>query len=347
MTRTPGTMHVLTETYRPVGGVVKIMDYVLHALDAGYDISIRCREKFKPGLPLFAVERFAPLVDDERVTFHRKKLLKVMENDLVFLSLPASYELAYRSLPRGYSPERLIHIIQNVRHTNPTWRDGQPVRLLTRPLARISINDIVADEIAPWLDPRTVHAVIPIGHDVDYFAKRRTGGLTGGEKRPLRVGHTTWKSEVGDRTAALLAGEEIEFRAIRDVATWADLRDLYHWSDVFLSTPGPQEGLYLPGVEAMAAGALVVTSDAGGNMQYCRPDQNCLLVAMEDEHDYARALQQVRSMPVAEVESLRAGGYAATEMFSMERERKLFQDYLEALWPRIEAYEAGHASTLA
>ncbi len=34
------TLHVITPTYRPAGGVVKIMDYVTHALDAGFAVSI-------------------------------------------------------------------------------------------------------------------------------------------------------------------------------------------------------------------------------------------------------------------------------------------------------------------
>ncbi len=47
------------------------------------------------------------------------------------------------------SPERIIHIIQNVRHVNPAWHRGIGTRLLTRPAARISINSIVADAIHP------------------------------------------------------------------------------------------------------------------------------------------------------------------------------------------------------
>ena len=48
------TLHVITPTYRPAGGVVKIMDYVTHALDAGYAVSISCR---KSAVTLFRFSR--------------------------------------------------------------------------------------------------------------------------------------------------------------------------------------------------------------------------------------------------------------------------------------------------
>lgn len=336
MTRRP-TIHVLTPTYKPVGGVVKIMDYVNHALAADYAVSVWCPQQWEASLPLFRIERFGHLADDPAVEFHSRDRIGFGDRDLAFVSLPVNFERAHRALPEGMSPERIIHIIQNVRHVTPTWGDGYPVRLLTRPAARISINDIVADVIGPWLDPRAFHEVIPLGHELAFFHRERTGPLDG----PVKVAHTTWKSDVGDRTEALLLDDpRFTFRAIRETVSWTELRDLYEWADVFLCTPNPEEGLYLPGIEAMAGGCLVVSPDVGGNMAYCRPDENCLLVDLDDPASYADALRTIADWSPADVEKFRAAGYAATEPFDLDRERTAFADYLTRLWERIDAFEA-------
>ena len=105
-----------------------------------------------------------------------------------------------------------------------------------------------------WLDPRGFHEVIPIGHDVDYFARIRSGPIG----QPIKVAYATWKSDLGDRVRAQLDGDRrFEFKAITEVVEWGPLRELYHWADVFLASPGPEEGPYLPCVEAMSAGCLV------------------------------------------------------------------------------------------
>lgn len=337
------TLHVLTPTWKPNGGVVKIMDYVAHARAMGYRVEVSCREPWSADLPLFTTKRFKPLARDEGIVFHTRRQLAIGPDDLVFMSLPIEYEPAYASLPRGRSSERIIHAIQNVRHITPEWTDGYALRLLTKPLSRISVNSVVGEVITPFLDPRALHRVIPLAHDIGYFAKKRTGGLfeDGAPRRPIRVAHMTWKSDVGDWTEAALDTDEFEFRAIRETVDWKPLRQLYHWADVFLAAPGPEEGHYLPGVEAMSAGALVVTPDVGGNMAYCRPDVNCLLVDYDDPASYAAALRRLRDLPDDEIAAMREAGYAEMPAFEAEVERASFGSFLEELWPRVRAFEAG------
>jgi hypothetical protein len=319
-----------------VGGVVTIMDYANHALAHGLRVSVRCPREFEPDLPLFRIDRLAPLTTSDAVRFHSEPTLILGARDLVFVSLPTDYEVAFRSLPTSMSPERIIHIVQNVRHTTPTWLGGYPLRLLTRPAARISTNSIVHDVVAPWLDPRGVHEVIDLGHDLGYFRRDRIGTAP---SSPMRVGYTTWKSSLGDDVAARLAGEGFEFRAIREAVAWDELKELYHWADVFLCTPNPEEGFYMPGLEAMEAGCVVVTPDAGGNMAYCRPGSNCVLVGFDDLDAYVAALRSVASWGQSELDAVRAAGYASTEPFDLDRERAAFGGFIERLWPRIDAHE--------
>lgn len=331
------TLHVLTPTYKPVGGVVKLMDYVQHARSVGMRVSIWSSRLPMSDEPLFSIRRFADLPDAADVGFVTGRRIAFGADDVALVSLPRNYEVLHRSLPEHLSPERVVHLVQNVRHINPSWGDGYPTRLLTRPLARISINAIVADAIAPWLDPRALHEVIDLGHDVDFFARHRDGTTL---HRPLRVASTAWKSDIGDRVADELAGDDsFEFRAIRETANWEQLRDLYHWSDVFLSSPGPEEGLYLPGLEAMAAETLVVTPDVGGNMAYCEPDANCLLARFEDPKSYVAALRSFAAMDQDDVSRFRRSGRVAAQRFDLAAERRGFVHYLDRLADRVTRFE--------
>jgi glycosyltransferase involved in cell wall biosynthesis len=233
--------------------------------------------------------------------------------------------------------------VQNVRWANPAFTNGYAVRLLSRPMARIMTNDVVLEAVRPYLNPTSLTEVIDLGNDSAYFARHRSGGL--GDR--IKVGYTTWKSGVGDEVASMLSGSpHFEFRAIRNPVGWAELRELYHWSDVFLGTPLVEEGFYMPGLEAMAAGAIVVCSDAGGNRAYCRFGDNCIEVGLDDAGDYVGALEGLRAAGAGEVERLRRNGYETVGRHTLEREREGFRDFMERLTehlrrlgPRTESHD--------
>ena len=146
------------------------------------------------------------------------------------------------------------------------------------------------------------------------------------------MAYTTWKSPAGMAVEEALAGDpRFAFRSIRETVAWPELRDLYHWCDVFLGFPNPQEGFYLVGLEAMAAGALFVTPDVEGNRAYCRWGENCLRVEWNAVPTYLAALERLAAMGEAEVEAIRAAGYAVLPHHTLEEERRLFGEFLEEL----------------
>jgi glycosyltransferase involved in cell wall biosynthesis len=200
-------------------------------------------------------------------------------------------------------------------------------------------NDVVLEAVRPYLNPSSMTEVIDLGNDSGFFAKQRRGGFGS----PIKVGYTTWKSDVGDRVASMLAGSpHFEFRAIRNPVGWAELRELYHFSDVFLATPLVEEGFYMPGLEAMAAGAIVISSDAGGNRAYCRFGENCIEVGMDEATDYVGALEGLRATGVEVIEKFRRNGYETVGRHTLEREREGFggfmgrlTEHLRRLGPRV------------
>lgn len=329
-------MYFMTPTFRPVGGVVKIFDYVNHAISLGYEPVIACPEKYKPELPIFQVSRFSGISPENGIRFTDLENATVGPDDLAFISWPTHYKILESNLSSWTRHGQIICIVQNVRWANPTFEGGYAVRLLSRPLAWIMTNDVVLEAVRPYLNSSLMAEAIRLGHDSAYFAKERTGSLSS----RLKVGYTTWKSEVGDRVAGLLAREKgFKFRAIRNPVGWKELRDLYHWSDVFLATPLIEEGFYLPGLEAMAAGAVVISPDAGGNRAYCDFGKNCVPVAFEDAKGYADALRTLKSSEVGEINRLRRNGYETVKLHTLEHERERFGEFLGRLTEYLDLPE--------
>jgi len=316
-------MHFLTPTYRPAGGVVKIFDYLVHALDLGYQAHVRCPIAVGAEDPLFSIPRFARLRDDPRVSFHTSLSVGVSSHDSVVFSWPPHYEEISRGMSVETPHERVLHLVQNTRHANPAFADGYALRLLARPMARIMVSSEVMEACRPHLNQRSITTTIVEGHDWRFFHRHREGGLS----VPVRVGYTTWKSDVGVEVQRSLR-DRFAFRSIRRTASWLEVRDLLHWCDVFLSCPGPEEGFYLPGLEALAAGALVITPDVGGNRAYCRFGENCLLVGFERADDYVAALAQLADAAPGRLQALRRRGYETVQRHSLDREREAFGDFL-------------------
>jgi glycosyltransferase involved in cell wall biosynthesis len=328
----------MTPTWRPVGGVVKIFDYVNHARSLGYRPIIACPEPYKPGLPLFEIPRFSGISPENGVRFVSLERVSVGPNDLAFLSWPTHYEIVAPRMSRWTRHEQVIFIVQNIRWANPKWIGGYGPRLLSRPMARIMTNDVVLEAVESYLNPSSMTEVIMLGNDSDFFTRERSGGLG----RPIKVGYTTWKSGVGDEVASLLKGSpDFEFRAIRDPVGWNELRALYHWSAVFLGTPLAEEGFYMPGLEAMAAGAVVISPDAGGNMAYCEFGENCLAVGLDDAAGYVEVLEDLRTCDAGEVERLRRNGYETVGRHTLEHERERFGEFMDRLTSRLDRLGPG------
>ena len=324
-------MYFLTPMFEPVGGVVKVFDYVNHAVELGYEPVIASPERYREGLPLFTNRRFANLTPEGGLKYIDLEQVSLGPDDLAFLTWPTHYEVVERRMSRWTQHEQVIQIVQNVRWANPAFAGGYAVRVLSRPMARIMTNDVVLEAVEPYLNPASLTEVIQLGHDSAFFAKSRAGGLGS----PLKVAYTTWKSEVGDEVASLLAGADFRFKAIRRPAGWEELRKLYHWADVFLATPFAEEGFYMPGLEAMAAGAVVISPDAGGNRAYCDFGKNCLPVELNDAPGYAAVLKTLKSERTEEVERLRREGYETVKRHTLRHEKERFGEFLDRLKGRL------------
>lgn len=310
-------------SYDPVGGVVKIFDYMNHALKADMQVEFACPTPFPHEGPIQDIPHIHQALN--AVKIHQSLSVSLGHDDLAFFSWPTHYRQIADSLPPGFNHDQIVHIVQNVRHANPQWIQGYATRLLGRPLSRIMITNQVEGVCRPWVNPSSITDTIIEGHAADYFSKARFGGFN----EPIRVGYTTWKSQVGREVERLLSEDDrFVFDSIRESAGWSEIRALYHWSDVFLGCPGPEEGFYLVGLEAMAAGALLIMSNAGGNQAYADWGRNCLQVRHDIASDYADQLNNIASSHPEIINNLRLRGYETPAAFTLDREAAEFHALL-------------------
>lgn len=335
-------LHVVLPTLKPVGGIVKCFDYIGHARKLGFGVCVYCDQRPEDAPELFLRPDFAAIADGS-VSFLPRAKLPASREDLYLFSLPSDFSVIEPLLRRGVSTGHIIHLVQNTRHADAGFENGYALRLLTRPMSRITINDEVLDAIRPYLHKGSYCGTIPLGHDSAYFHKPDRTNLPGGsnlpgragDASPLRVGYMIWKSDFGDRLAHELAGDDrYEFTSLRRTVGWPELREFYHSLDILLCTPMRKEGFYLPGLEAMAAGCVVIVPDVEGNMSYCRFGENCIGYGFEDISGAADALDLAASLDAPALDTLRARADATWRRRDLETEGRQFAAYLAGMTAR-------------
>ena len=290
-----------------------------------------CPKRYYFYRPLFKNPQFNHIKPSKGVPFIHPDQMDISKEDFVFFSHPPDYFILEKKLPADFPRKQLIHLIQNVRHANPETNQGLDVKVLSFPMSRIACLNSIMDAIKVHIDPNDPAEMIILGHNIDYFSKTRTEGFP----KKINVGYTTWKNKLGDDIARLMKKQSrrFVFKSLRGKTTWPKLRDFYHWADVFLATPDREEGIYLPGVEAMAAGSIVVTPDAVGNRVYCQFGQNCIYTEWGTASSYLSALNSAAQKDKPEINIMRSKGYEAIQPYSLKKEGFLFKQLLEKVLP--------------
>ena len=311
---------------QPVGGIAKLLDYAVHAARHGRESLFVC-ERMRSGAPssLFSKPYF--LAYGQAVTVCHAADLQPLPTDIVVFSLPSSH-LALKRLYRaaGIRPLDFVHLVQNVRVANTAFDNGYSYRLLPKRLHRLAITEDVRDAILPFVEDRDLLHVIPHGFDFDFFARAPE------RSDPPVLHFNRFKSDFGERVLAALseAGLTMEVIVTNKGQPWPEMQANYKRSSLFLSTPLPEEGLYLPGLEAMAAGNLVVTSDAIGNRFYCDFGTNCLEIPYEDIPAAVARISWALDNWTGAAFDMRVAAYAKSESKGMEPEFSGFGRFLSS-----------------
>ena len=220
-------------------------------------------------------------------------------------------------------PNPGIGFIQGVRHARA---QEQPVlyRYLAEKAVRICVSQEVADAISATGRPRGPVLTIPNGIDVTPFEPAGEGSPAGYDKRRLAVTIVGYKSpDLALGLSERLDAERIDHLLVMKFLDRSAFLALLAESRVAVCLPYAEEGFYLPAIEAMASGCLVVTLDCVGNRGFCRHDETCLIAEPGPESLF-RAMKRALAMSAPERGRMHRRAQDTAARHSLEAERKRF-----------------------
>lgn len=291
---------------RFTGGHLKVWDYFRHALHAECirpEIFLTPGSDRVPGNPWQGLHP-PPLAE-----------WRPSEADILFLA-----GLDWLEVPAS-TDRPVINLIQGLRHADP----GDPRReFLARPATRICVSDEVALAIeATGLVNGPVH-VIPNGIDVGAPPPER-------QVRDIQVLIAGAKNAaVAADLAGRLRAAGIGSECLCDIVPRQTFLGLLARATVVVTLPRRREGFFLPALEAMALGAVVVCPDCVGNRSFCRDGQTALVPAYEIEPIVA-SVRAALGLPRSETDRILRSASSIATAHSLEAERASFLRILERI----------------
>ena len=221
----------------------------------------------------------------------------------------------------GDNERPVINLIQSLRHA----RAGHPLRaFLSRPAVRICVSEEVTEAIhatgevnGPVLTIRNAldTAALPLPRVV-----RDVDVLVAGLKAP----------DLAAETVDLLRRAGVAVAALEARLPRAEFLDWIGRSRVVVLLPLPDEGFFLPPLEAMALRSVVVCPDSIGNRGHCRDGVTCL-VPNWTAADLTAAALAALALPAAEREAMLAAGQREVARHAPAGERAALLDVLDSL----------------
>ncbi|WP_034157026.1 glycosyltransferase family 4 protein [Sphingomonas sp. ERG5] len=301
-------MLFIREVRRPTGGNIKVRDYFGHA--AAHP-GIDARIWFPSGSDHASNDIWAGLMP-ERIAappdappdLNAFRFVCVNGKDWSLLpDLPAATEMIHFVQHPGYLADPLLRAY------------------LERPARRICTTQALADQIAPVANG-PIH-VVPIGMDPAFLALRR----------PRKRHRITILGAKQHDFAALLAERlrTLGHAPLLLDGAWrphADQAAIILATDILVALPIRAEGFYLPAIEGMAAGCVVICSDVTGNRGHCIAGRTCLQPEFGDLDAHVEAVRRaLTDQPLRS--RLLQGGRAMAARHSKAAERRAFHAVLD------------------
>lgn len=160
-----------------------------------------------------------------------------------------------------------INLVQGICHADPT---DPRYAFLDRPAMRICVSQQVADAILSTGKVNGQVFTIPAGLDTTNFPaparQRDIPLLIAGLKQP----------ELAIKLSKIFSANGVESLCLTTQIPRAEFLKMLGRAGVTLFLPLRAEGFYLPALEGMALGTLVVCPDSIGNRDFCIHEFNCL-----------------------------------------------------------------------
>ncbi|MEO9078303.1 MAG: glycosyltransferase [Rhodanobacter sp.] len=230
----------------------------------------------------------------------------------------------WQALPDVLDPRLpIVNLVQHVRHADA----AAPMRrFLSRRAIRICNSTAVAEAVTATGEANGPLCVIDSAVDTEMLAQ--TGQL------PCRVDvfiDAAKQPELGRAVASRLSDLRVHLHIKR--LPFTDYVQAMASARIVLPLPDPTEGIYLPGLNAMAMGRALVQPDCVGSRVYVRDGENAL-VPPRDADALADAVRRLHDDPALQAHLVAAGLRTAVR-FNMARERTQFHhllDEIDELW---------------
>jgi glycosyltransferase involved in cell wall biosynthesis len=226
-----------------------------------------------------------------------------------------------RERPRYSKP--VVNLIQHVRHACEEDTLGRRM-LLRHSAIRICVSPEVERAIVATGEVRGPVFTIPDAIDVAYVQRLAGAGardvdlLVAANKQP----------GLGRSVAARLEAAGREVRLVDRRIRREELVGLMGRARVTVAIPNPKEGFYLPAVEGMAAGTLVVCPDCIGNRSYCLDGENSFRPDY-DEAAIVAAGERALALEGAALDRMLRAGRETAHVHDLAGERAAFLDILD------------------
>ncbi len=234
-----------------------------------------------------------------------------------WLALPETQPLSSR--------QPIINLVQGMRHADPAHTLYQ---FLSRRAIRICVSQEVAAAIGKTGRANGPILCIPNGTDIDPDenppSDRDIPLLIAGYKNPA----------LAQQLAERLTRAGKSFLLLDNFVPRAQFLQLLARSEVALLLPLPAEGFYLPALEAMAMGALVICPDCIGNRSFCLDRYNAFFTPY-DAQSLFDAVMRADKLDVATKTQLQRAAYDTARSHHLHHEAtalKSILDDLDSLW---------------
>ena len=305
------------EFLRFQGGHLKVWQYFNHVrAAAGFEPVVR----FRPDTVWADSNPWLPVLD-EALSWE-----DAVDPDVLFVAGRDWRWLDPRQCEE--SPVPVINLLQHVLHAAP----DDPLarhRFLPNKAIRICTSSEIAHAIEKTGRVHGPVFTIPNGIDLAELdavpkpAQRDIDLLIVAAKQP----------QLGRRLAQRLASAAPELVLLRDYKPRPELLAQIARAHVTLFLPNQREGVYIPGLEGMALGTLVVCPDCVGNRSYCVDGRNCLMPAYDEDAIAAAAERALASG--ADRDAVLAAATETAHAHRLEAERDAFLRILgrlDELW---------------
>lgn len=210
----------------------------------------------------------------------------------------------------------VINLIQGLSHAEP---DDIKYSFLRERAIRICVSEQVKDALQATGQVNGPLFTIPNG--IDLAALPKPLAINDKDLDLLIV--AIKRPSLGLCLEQTVAGQYNKTHTVHQLIPRLEFLQLLNRAKTVVCLPHTNEGFYLPALEAMALGALVICPDCKGNRSFCIDQQTCLLPTY-DLSALLSAIQQAKTLEEQHRNALLTSARQQVALHSLEHEAERF-----------------------